>query len=99
MTAVPAAPAGEAVAHFHGRLAFETDPADVAAQIVADPTGPRATPSTEPGRAAPDRYSMTRTTSPAATAWPASTFTSATVPSLSAVMAFSIFMASSRHTV
>lgn len=37
VTAVPAAAPAEATAHFQGRLAFETDPADVASQLVADP--------------------------------------------------------------
>lgn len=38
VTAVPAAPPAEAAAHFRNRLAFETDPADVAAHLAVDPT-------------------------------------------------------------
>src|SRR5690606_40001995 len=56
----------------------------------------------DPGRrgpAAPGGYSMTTTTSPEPTDWPASTLTSLTVPVLSAVMLFSIFIASRTHTV
>ena len=41
---------------------------------------------------------MTATTSPAPTAWPGSTLTSATVPAMSAAMLFSIFIASSTQT-
>src|ERR687892_126158 len=44
-------------------------------------------------------YSITTTTSPEPTDWPAATLTSLTVPDLSAAMLFSIFIASSTHTV
>src|SRR4029453_18386531 len=44
-------------------------------------------------------YSITTTTSPEPTDWPAVTLTSLTVPDLSAAMLFSIFIASSTHTV
>lgn len=37
VTAVPAAAPADAAAHFRGRLAYETDPADVADQMAADP--------------------------------------------------------------
>src|SRR5581483_11620074 len=43
-------------------------------------------------------YSMTMTMSPVPTDWPGETFTSATVPDLSAAMLFSIFIASRTHT-
>ena len=45
------------------------------------------------------RHSMTAMTSPGPTESPAATLTSVTVPAFSAVMAFSIFMASSTQTV
>ena len=44
-------------------------------------------------------YSITTTTSPEPTDWPAVTLTSLTVPDLSAAMLFSIFIASRTHTV
>jgi hypothetical protein len=56
-------------------------------------------PATASRRRPVPGYSMTTTTSPEPTGWPAATLTSLTVPALAAAMLFSIFIASSTHTV